>query len=230
MSSKRHTEPSISESANTNSDLSEVKLNNPLTPVREITSEGGCLILGNDENALEVATKLKDELAVTILMGEDMDDLSPRDEVNICSGKLKTVSGSLGNFKVLVSDYRELNLHGRGSVSFGERRKQASSECDIIIDLRGDNPLFPAAEKRDGYLRRDPKDRVGLESVILDAINLKGEFEKPVYVHFEETKCAHSRASKIGCSRCLEICPTNAISSNGDYVAIDPYVCALGYF
>jgi len=206
--------------------LSEVKLKNPLTPVREITSEGVCLILGNDESALEVATKLKDELAVTVLMDGDMDDLSPRDEVNICSGKLKTVSGSLGNFKVLVSEYSELNLHGRGSVSFGERRKEASSECDIIIDLRGDNPLFPAAEKRDGYLRRDPKDRVGLESVILDAINLKGEFEKPVYVHFEETKCAHSRASKIGCSRCLDICPTNAISSNGDYVTIDPYVCA----
>ena len=92
--------------------------------------------------------------------------------------------------------------------------------------MRGDNPLFPSSEKRDGYLRRDPKDRVGLESVVLEAINLKGEFEKPVYVRFEEAKCAHSRASRSGCSRCLDICPTNAISSNGDSVAIDPYICA----
>ena len=206
--------------------LSEVKLTSPLTPFKEITSEGVCLILGNDENTLDVASKLKDELAVTVLMSRDIGELSPRGEVNICSGKLKTVTGSLGNFKVLVTEYSELNLHGRGSVSFGEKRKEASSECDIIIDLRGDNPLFPSSEKRDGYLRRDPKDRVGLESVVLEAINLKGEFEKPVYVRFEEAKCAHSRASRSGCSRCLDICPTNAISSNGDSVAIDPYICA----
>ena len=206
--------------------LSEVKLTSPLTPFKEITSEGVCLILGNDENTLDVASKLKDELAVTVLMSRDIGELSPRSEVNICNGKLKTVTGSLGNFKVLVTEYSELNLHGRGSVSFGEKRKEASSECDIIIDLRGDNPLFPSSEKRDGYLRRDPKDRVGLESVVLEAINLKGEFEKPVYVRFEEAKCAHSRASRSGCSRCLDICPTNAISSNGDSVAIDPYICA----
>ena len=206
--------------------LSEVKLTGPLTPFKEITSEGVCLILGNDENTLDVASKLKDELAVTVLMSRDIGELSPRGEVNICNGKLKTVTGSLGNFKVLVTEYSELNLHGRGSVSFGEKRKEASSECDIIIDLRGDNPLFPSSEKRDGYLRRDPKDRVGLESVVLEAINLKGEFEKPVYVRFEEAKCAHSRASRSGCSRCLDICPTNAISSNGDSVAIDPYICA----
>ena len=206
--------------------LSEVKLTSPLTPFKEITSEGVCLILGSDENTLDVASKLKDELAVTVLMSKDIGELSPRGEVNICNGKLKTVTGSLGNFKVLVTEYSELNLHGRGSVSFGEKRKEASSECDIIIDLRGDNPLFPSSEKRDGYLRRDPKDRVGLESVVLEAINLKGEFEKPVYVRFEEAKCAHSRASRSGCSRCLDICPTNAISSNGDSVAIDPYICA----
>ncbi|PQM55857.1 MAG: hypothetical protein CML39_06900 [Rhodobacteraceae bacterium] len=206
--------------------LSEVKLTSPLTPFKEITSEGVCLILGSDENTLDVASKLKDELAVTVLMSRDIGELSPRGEVNICNGKLKTVTGSLGNFKVLVTEYSELNLHGRGSVSFGEKRKEASSECDIIIDLRGDNPLFPSSEKRDGYLRRDPKDRVGLESVVLEAINLKGEFEKPVYVRFEEAKCAHSRASRSGCSRCLDICPTNAISSNGDSVAIDPYICA----
>ena len=117
---------------------------------------------------------------------------------------MKSVSGSLGHFNVLVSEYAELNLHGRGAVSFGEKRKEASSECDIIIDLRGENPLFPAEKKRDGYLRRDPSDKIGIESLILEAINLKGEFEKPVYVHFEKDKCAHSRASRSGCTRCLE--------------------------
>ncbi|RPG58384.1 MAG: 4Fe-4S dicluster domain-containing protein [Flavobacteriales bacterium TMED235] len=206
--------------------LSEIGLNNPLTPIKEITSEGVCLILGVDESALAIAKKLQDELAVTVLISNEMEDLTPNEGINICRGNLKSVSGSLGNFNVLVSEYAELNLHGRGAVSFGEKRKEASSECDIIIDLRGENPLFPADKKRDGYLRRNPNDKIGIESLIVEAINLKGEFEKPVYVHFEKDKCAHSRASRSGCNRCLDICPTNAITSNGDSVVIDPYICA----
>ena len=207
--------------------LSEIKLENPLTPVKEITSEGVCLILGIDESALDVAEKLQEELAVTVLMGNsDLEEFIPKGTYNICKGNLKSVSGYLGNFKVLVEEYAELKPHGKGSLSFGEKRKEASSECDIIVDLRGNISLFPAENKRDGYLKRDPNDKVALERVVIEALSLKGEFEKPVYIRFEEEKCAHSRASKSGCSRCLDLCPTNAIKPNGESVIIDPFVCA----
>src|SRR5262249_28981309 len=36
----------------------------------------------------------------------------------------------------------------------------------------------------------------------------------------------HSRSRKIGCTRCLDLCPTGAITPAGDHVAIDPAVCA----
>ena len=38
--------------------------------------------------------------------------------------------------------------------------------------------------------------------------------------------CAHSRSRRTGCTRCLDLCPTGAITPAGDHVAIDPYVCA----
>ena len=206
--------------------LSELNLESPSTPVKEIVSEGVCLILGKDEAALDIALKLSDELAVTILFEEELEDIIPRSEYNICKGVLKKVSGYLGNYSITVNDYTELNPYGRGTSTFGPHKKEVTSKCDIIVDLRGANSLFPNEKKKDGYLRKDPNDKVGLERIFQEAISFKGEFEKPVYIDFDETKCAHSRASRKGCSRCLDLCPANAITSIGDYVSVDPYICA----
>ncbi|MDG4951547.1 4Fe-4S binding protein, partial [Weeksellaceae bacterium KMM 9724] len=100
-------------------------------------------------------------------------------------------------------------------------------ECDVILDLRkGAAPLFPAPSKREGYLRADPGDRAAVEAAVFEASQLVGVFEKPIYVRFDPLICAHSRASQTGCSRCLDICPTGAITPSGDHVEIDPDVCA----
>jgi ferredoxin len=53
-----------------------------------------------------------------------------------------------------------------------------------------------------------------------------GTFEKPLYVRLEPSLCAHSRAEQVGCSNCLGVCPTGAITPAGDHVAIDPMICA----
>ena len=198
----------------------------PETPIKEIVSEGVCLILGKNDVALDLALKLSNELAVTVLLEQELENIIPRSEYNVCKGVLKNVSGYLGNFKIVVNNYSELNPHGRGSTSFGLQKKEVNSECDIIIDLRGSNSLFQNEKKKDGYFRIDPNDKIGLEEVFKESINLKGEFEKPVYINFDETKCAHSRASRKGCTRCLDLCPANAIISKGDYVSIDPFICA----
>jgi ferredoxin len=60
----------------------------------------------------------------------------------------------------------------------------------------------------------------------LQASQLVGTFEKPLYVRLEPSLCAHSRAEKPACSNCLNACPTGAITSAGEHVAIDPMVCA----
>jgi ferredoxin len=45
-------------------------------------------------------------------------------------------------------------------------------------------------------------------------------------VRSEPLLCAHSRAGQTGCTRCLDVCPTGAISPDGDHVSIDPMICA----
>src|SRR5690606_35572333 len=105
-------------------------------------------------------------------------------------------------------------------------RNGALSEADIILDLSSGAPLFPAHELRAGYLRADPGDRAGLAAAIAKAAGLVGEFDKPRYINFSADLCAHSRSRITGCTRCIDLCPTGAITPAGDHVVIDADVCA----
>src|SRR5262249_16660923 len=51
-------------------------------------------------------------------------------------------------------------------------------------------------------------------------------FEKPRYVAFDPSLCAHARSQIVGCTRCLDLCPAGAISPAGDHVQIDANICA----
>ena len=52
-----------------------------------------------------------------------------------------------------------------------------------------------------------------------------GEFDKPRFVKYTASLCAHSRSRRTGCTRCLEVCPAGAITPNGDHVAISAELC-----
>src|SRR5258706_519554 len=58
-----------------------------------------------------------------------------------------------------------------------------------------------------------------------DPVEAVGEFEKPRYFAYRENICAHARSSITGCSRCIDICSTQAISADGDHVKVDPHLC-----
>ena len=125
-----------------------------------------------------------------------------------------------------VDDFAQPAPSSRGALVFGAGRNGALSNCDIILDLSGDAPLFPAADLRDGYLRADPSDPAAVLKAVLKARDLVGTFEKPRYVAFDADLCAHSRSRIVGCTRCLDLCPAGAIAPAGDHVAIDAEICA----
>ena len=108
---------------------------------------------------------------------------------------------------------------------FDKLQDGVETSCDLIIDLTGDTPLFTGWEKRDGYLRATADDSIAMAKIEREAMLLIGEFEKPIYVNFDDSICAHSRNKINGCSRCLEVCPAGAIKSFGDHVDVDPAIC-----
>ena len=190
----------------------------------DVISEGTCLILGGAP-ALEAAHQLSDILAVTVLLS-DPQDLPVERKFDCIIGTLKNASGALGGFHVKIDNFQQMIPSGRGAFQLSPPQNGAASDCDIILDLTGQTPLFPAHEKREGYVKADPSHAPSTAKAILEASQLIGTFEKPLYVHLEPTLCAHSRAEKPACSNCLNVCPTGAITSAGEHVAIDPMICA----
>ena len=190
-------------------------------------SKGVTLVYGRDEVAIAAARRLADHLDITVLLTQPGDVAPPRvTDFPVVKGTVTTATGHLGAFELRIDDYALPSPSSRDRLVFGPSRDGATSTCDIVVDFSGNVPLFPAHELRNGYLRCDPRDPAAVERVIFEAAQLVGTFDKPKFITFTDSLCAHSRSRITGCTRCLDLCPTGAISPAGDHVAIDPYVCA----
>ncbi len=195
----------------------------PAVKTFDIESAGQCLIIGPEAVALAAAAQLSEVLTVTVLL-QSAEDIPVHRDFDVVIGQLRSASGSLGQFEVKIDALQMVQPGGRGAPQLSPPRDGGQSECDLILDLRGDTPLFH--HKRDGYLRADPRHAEAVSKAIFEASQLVGGFEKPFYVAVDAHICAHTRSGITGCSNCINTCETGAISAAGEHVEIDPMVCA----
>ena len=152
--------------------------------------------------------------------------------------RISDISGGEGHDPLRDRPPRRLRYRGRRfcarrcTSSRGDARFRACS-CRRQVTLRHHSRLFrrrasclSAPDLRDGYLRADPSNPAAVLRAVIKARDLVGTFDKPRYIAFTEELCAHSRSRIVGCSRCLDLCPTGAIAPAGDHVAIDATICA----
>jgi ferredoxin len=192
-----------------------------------LASEGVILIYGRDEQAIAAGDLLKVHLDVTVLIKPPAAVAPPRvTDFPVVTGAIRTAKGHLGAFELTVDGYAQPAPSSREMLRFGAPRDGAVSRCDLVLDISGGAPLFTAADLRDGYLRADPSDPAAVLTAVLKARDLVGSFDRPRYIAFTDDLCAHSRSNIVGCTRCLDLCPTGAITPAGNHVAIDAYVCA----
>lgn len=203
--------------------LADSTLLQPAVKAFDIQSDGQCLILGKGALALAAAAQLSDVLTVTVLL-ERADDIPVRRDFDVVVGQLRSASGSLGQFEVKIDALQMVQPGGRGAPQLTAPQNGGRSECDLILDLRKETPLFH--HKRDGYVRADPRHAEAVSKAVFEASQLVGEFEKPFYVALDPHICAHTRSGIEGCSNCINACETGAISPDGEHVTIDPLVCA----
>jgi ferredoxin len=192
-----------------------------------LTSNGVALIYGCDETAIEAGRQLSDKLDVTVLLTRP-GEITPHRvwDFPVMRGTIRNARGHLGAFELIVDDFAVPAPSSRDRLRFGTPRDGAVSKPEIVLDLSGGVPLFPAHELRDGYVRADPADQVSVVRAISKVADLIGEFDKPRFIDFSAELCAHSRSRITGCTRCLDLCPTGAIAPAGNHVAVDAEVCA----
>ncbi len=207
--------------------LEEAVLEPTPTGLKTIESSGLCLVYGAGQQALDAALLLNNRLSVTLLLSDASDLILPSVmEIPLYSGRIRGLTGSLGQFSVTVDGYAPLMPSSRSDAQFLMARDGAQSECAVIVDISGGAPLVTGAEKRDGYFRADPKDPAAVARILLEAGEMVGTFEKPLYVSYDAEICAHSRSGRSGCTNCLDACPAGAITDAGDTVHYDHGICA----
>ncbi|MFO0254079.1 MAG: 4Fe-4S binding protein [Betaproteobacteria bacterium] len=111
------------------------------------------------------------------------------------------------------------------AIDFARADTARSERFDLVFDL-SDPPLIRRSQPPQGYLApgRDP-----LEQALAAAQlpQLTGSFGKPKFFQYKESLCAHGRSGISGCTRCIDVCSTGAITSllKDNRVEVDPHLC-----
>ena len=140
----------------------------PDVPVVALESEGIALLYGKDERVIEAARLLQDHLDITVLLRPGA-DVAPRrvTDFPVVRGTIRNAKGALGGFEITVDNYASPQPSSRAELNFGPARDGAVSRCDLIVDVSGGTPLFPAADLRDGYVRADPADAAAVLRAVM---------------------------------------------------------------
>ncbi|MGB5474304.1 MAG: 4Fe-4S binding protein [Gammaproteobacteria bacterium] len=94
---------------------------------------------------------------------------------------------------------------------------------DLVLDLASP-PLLQAEVLPPGYFAPNGNP-AALQAALDELPDLTGEFEKPQYFRYDATICAHGRSGITACTRCLDTCPTQAITSLGDTIEVNAGLC-----
>jgi ferredoxin len=195
------------------------------------TSAGSVAIIANREVGEELVTRLGETLKCTLLIPRVDDASQPGAIADDASGSgeggstrsiyaaLAGVSGYLGQFTVK-------GRVGGEAVDIAPSLLTAHKPFDIVLDL-GEPAQLECEMLPPGYFAPGT-DGDALERALAEIPELVGEFEKPCYFNYNPDICAHGASGIRACTRCIDACPTLAISSAGERIEVNPYLCQGG--
>ncbi|MGA7799913.1 MAG: 4Fe-4S binding protein [Gammaproteobacteria bacterium] len=178
-------------------------------------SAGELLIIGERAKGQALAAKLSATLRCTILAVDQEPGEGPAG--NVLHGVPSTVDGFLGCFRVTVVQA------GGQEASLVRPGEPSADHFDLVLDLSCP-PLVRREIPPPGYFapQTDPR---ALERCLTDLPELVGEFQKPKFFNYNPDICAHGRSGISGCTRCIQACPTGAITSLAERIEVNPYLC-----
>ncbi len=188
------------------------------TSIIEYHSAGHCLIVGDAQQALDVAPKLTG-LGVTVVTVDSnttaLQKSLTENGIAVFTVPALSLLGHLGAFVAVAENQGD-------KVDLAVSVYRESGAFDLVLDI-SEEPLFDQLLPPFGYYHA--RDEQALNHALQEMPELVGEFEKPKYFDYNASICARSRSELSGCSNCMDVCTTNAISNDGEGVKVDPYLC-----
>ncbi|MFA7819956.1 4Fe-4S dicluster domain-containing protein [Aeromonas dhakensis] len=208
-----------------------VKTDNLIPATVSYQSQGRLLLVGPEDSIRRAASLLPDGVTPILLVTEAVHDAEAADleaifEVTAALDALTLrepgLSGYLGQFQLT-------GLNGQGerislaALCFPQQATVGSEpRFDLVADL-GRVPLFALERPPVGYLHL--ADDAGLAERLAELCALTGIFDKPRYFRLDPEACAFTARGVPGCSRCLDVCPTDALKPINGRIQIDPHLC-----
>jgi ferredoxin len=172
-------------------------------------SRGRVAVIG-DQSALEIAPRLNHKLNPIVVLMQGAEE--PGALVVPVGGRAVQIDGYLGAFKI------ELGEPGRAT---GE-----TLAVDLILDL-SPQPLMNRGMNPPGYYHASIEEDQ-LSPVLEEISQMTGTFEKPRYYDYDASICAHGHSGKTACSRCIDVCPADAITGLAESIEVNSYLCQGG--
>ncbi|MBX2885385.1 MAG: 4Fe-4S binding protein [Granulosicoccus sp.] len=200
------------------------------TSVVQYDSAGHCLVLGHAHGAATVdrifnliQDRQQDFKSVTVVIVDPEHEGVEKQLTDSRQAIFKVpelhLSGYLGAFKALVPA-QQANTQADFDIAVSVTL--ASGAFDLVLDLAPQAAIGSALPPF-GY--QHVPALADIDSAASELSQLVGEFDKPKYFEYKSSICAHSRSEINGCSRCIDVCATDAIVSAGQGVSIDPFLC-----
>lgn len=181
-------------------------------------SAGHCLIIGERARALAVARRLDDNGATVVSIDPAAISVSKAltdTGMAVFTVPGLTLDGYLGAFSAVATTPDK-------PVDLGVSTQRPEACFDQVLDL-SETPLLSQRVTPFGYAHAPTAE--SLDAALAALAELVGDFDKPRYFAWNPSICAHSRSQLVGCSKCIDVCVTGAISPDGEGVAVDPYLC-----
>lgn len=179
------------------------------TSLVKFQSLGRIAVIGGME-AMEFAPRLTEKLHPQVVLTSGVEE--PGVPVTAVGGRDIQIQGYLGAFKIRLGEKGKANAE--------------TVEADLILDL-SEQPLLSMAMKPLGYFV-STTDEVQLLMIVDELFEMTGSFEKPIYTDYDPSICAHSRSGKTACTRCIDSCPAEEITSLGDMIKVNSQFCQGG--
>ncbi len=181
-------------------------------------SAGHCLVIGNPETALELCGQLPSLKTTVVSVDAGASKVSKQlteDGVALYQTQSLKLSGHLGSYSAIA-------LAGEEELDLGVGVYLPDGLFDLILDL-SESAVMPAALLPFGYFHAP--DEASVQAAVDELPGMVGDFEKPKYFNYRAEVCAHSRSDLTGCHNCVDVCAANAITSAGEGISVDPYLC-----